>query len=58
MKAVRNMVNSFAELKVCAETVELLNKWVLKSLMPVQEQAIPGIICRPWCYSKSADRYW
>ena len=22
MKAVRNMVNSFAELKVCAETVE------------------------------------
>ena len=26
MKAVRNMVNSFAELKVCAETVELLKQ--------------------------------
>ena len=39
MKAVRNMVNSFAELKVCAETVELLKQMGIKKPMPVQEQA-------------------
>ncbi len=44
MKAVRNMVNSFAELKVCAETVELLKQMGIKKPMPVQEQAIPGYL--------------
>lgn len=43
MKAVRNMVNSFAELKVCAETVELLKQMGIKKPMPVQEQAIPAL---------------
>ena len=43
MKAVRNMVNSFAELKVCAETVELLKQIGIKKPMPVQEQAIPAL---------------
>ena len=33
MKAVRNMVNSFAELKVCAETVELLKQMGIKKPM-------------------------
>ena len=41
MKAVRNMVNSFAELKVCAETVELLKQMGIKKPM----RDAPSISC-------------
>lgn len=43
MKAVRNMVNNFAELKVCPKTIEQLKQMGIKRPMPVQEQAIPAL---------------
>ncbi len=38
-----NMTNGFAALKVCANTIEQLNKMGIKKPMPVQEQAIPAL---------------
>ena len=37
------MTNGFAALKVCAHTVEQLQKMGIKKPMPVQEQAIPAL---------------
>ncbi len=37
------MTNAFAALKVCAHTIEQLNKMGIKKPMPVQEQAIPAL---------------
>ena len=37
------MTNGFAALKVCAHTVEQLQKRGIKKPMPVQEQAIPAL---------------
>ena len=37
------MENGFIALKVCAHTVENLNKMGIKKPMPVQEQAIPAL---------------
>ena len=47
MKAVRNMVNSFAELKVCAETVELLKQMGIKKADACSGTGYTGLICRP-----------
>lgn len=37
------MTNAFANLKVCAKTIENLTKMGIKKPMPVQEQAIPAL---------------
>ena len=37
------MTNAFANLKVCATTIENLTKMGIKKPMPVQEQAIPAL---------------
>lgn len=37
------MTNAFGNLKVCAKTIENLNKMGIKKPMPVQEQAIPAL---------------
>ena len=37
------MTNAFANLKVCATTIENLTKMGIKKTMPVQEQAIPAL---------------